>query len=80
MEAPEIHVLKEIPWQFFGTLTFKQERLPERIRLSVRKTARPPGDGIFISSSQDCPQKPAPYAPALPSKTAGKPSRAAWRV
>jgi hypothetical protein len=45
MEAPEIHVLKEIPWQFFGTLTFKQERLPERIRLSMffallRKSAK----------------------------------------
>jgi hypothetical protein len=45
MESPDIHVLKEVGWQFFGTLTFKQERLPERIRLSmwfklVRKLAR----------------------------------------
>ncbi len=35
MESADIHVLKEVPWQFFGTLTFKQERLPERVRLSM---------------------------------------------
>jgi hypothetical protein len=45
MEAPEIHVLNQIGWQFFGSLTFKQERLPERVRLSmffalIRKAAR----------------------------------------
>lgn len=45
MEAADIHVLKEVPWQFFGTLTFRKERLPERIRLSMffalmRRTAK----------------------------------------
>ena len=35
MESPDIHELRLIDWQFFGTLTFKSERLPERVRLSV---------------------------------------------
>jgi hypothetical protein len=35
METPEIHVLNRINWQFFGTLTFKSERLPERVRLQM---------------------------------------------
>jgi hypothetical protein len=35
METPEIHVLNRINWQFFGTLTFKSERLPERVRLAM---------------------------------------------
>ena len=32
---PEIFHLARIGWQFFGTLTFKQERLPERVRLAM---------------------------------------------
>jgi hypothetical protein len=35
METPEIHILSKIDWQFFGTLTFKSERLPERVRLAL---------------------------------------------
>jgi hypothetical protein len=35
MELPEIHVLNRIGWQFFGTLTFKSERLPERVRVGL---------------------------------------------
>ena len=35
MEIPEIHILSKIDWQFFGTLTFKSERLPERVRLAL---------------------------------------------
>jgi hypothetical protein len=35
MEIPEIHVLNRFDWQFFGTLTFKNERLPERVRISL---------------------------------------------
>ena len=35
METPEIHLLIQVRWQFFGSLTFKQERLPERVRLSM---------------------------------------------
>ncbi len=35
METPELHLLTQVRWQFFGTLTFKQERLPERVRLSM---------------------------------------------
>jgi hypothetical protein len=35
MESPDIHKLRLIDWQFFGTLTFKSERVPERVRLSA---------------------------------------------
>ncbi|MFN0126774.1 MAG: hypothetical protein ACKV19_08840 [Verrucomicrobiales bacterium] len=35
MESPDIHKLRLIDWQFFGTLTFKSERLPERVRISL---------------------------------------------
>jgi hypothetical protein len=35
MDAPELQVLSKIAWQFFATLTFESERLPERIRLSL---------------------------------------------
>ena len=35
MEIPEIHVLNRFAWQFFGTLTFKSERLPERVRIGL---------------------------------------------
>lgn len=34
-EVPEVHVLNKIGWQFFGTLTFRSERIPERVRLSM---------------------------------------------
>lgn len=35
MESPDIHILTQPYWQFFGTLTFRQERLPERVRLGM---------------------------------------------
>ena len=35
MESPDIDKLRRIDWQFFGSLSFKSERLPERVRLSV---------------------------------------------
>ncbi len=35
METPEIHLLIQVRWQFFGSLAFKQERLPEGVRLSM---------------------------------------------
>lgn len=35
MEIPEIHVLNRIRWQFFGTLTFRSERLSERKRFGM---------------------------------------------
>ena len=35
MGAPELQILNKIAWQFFATLTFKSERLPERVRLSL---------------------------------------------
>jgi hypothetical protein len=35
MVTPELRVLSKIAWQFFATLTFKNERLPERVRLSL---------------------------------------------
>jgi hypothetical protein len=35
MESPDIWTLSLIEWQFFGTLTFKQLRLPERVRIGM---------------------------------------------
>jgi len=35
MESPETQLLTQVRWQFFGTLTFKSERLPERVRLGM---------------------------------------------
>ena len=35
MEIPEIHVMKRINWQFFGTLTFKKERMPTANRFEL---------------------------------------------
>ena len=35
METAELHVINKIAWQFFATLTFKSERLPERVRLAL---------------------------------------------
>ncbi len=35
MERAEIHILETVDWQFFGTFTFKSERLPERVRLAL---------------------------------------------
>ena len=35
METPEAYHLTRIGWQLFGTLTFKSERLPERVRLAM---------------------------------------------
>ena len=35
METPEAYLLSRIDWQLFGTLTFKSERLPERVRCSL---------------------------------------------
>ncbi|MFZ4695945.1 MAG: hypothetical protein ACOYMV_12540, partial [Verrucomicrobiia bacterium] len=35
MESPFVYVLQFVEWQFFTSLTFKSERLPERVRLSV---------------------------------------------
>ncbi len=35
MQTAELHVLNTIAWQLFATLTFKSERLPERVRLGL---------------------------------------------
>jgi hypothetical protein len=35
METSESYVVGLFDWQFFGTLTFKSERLPEAIRISL---------------------------------------------
>ena len=35
MDTPELLVLSRIEWELFATLTFKSERLPERVRLSL---------------------------------------------
>jgi hypothetical protein len=34
-ESPDLWVLCGVRWQFFGSLTFKQEKLPDRIRRSM---------------------------------------------
>jgi hypothetical protein len=34
-----LHILCGERWQFFGTLTFKQERLPERVRQTMFNAA-----------------------------------------
>ena len=39
LESPDLLVLCGEHWQFFGTLTFKQERLPERVRQSMFNAA-----------------------------------------
>lgn len=35
MESPDVYQLGRVEWQFFGTLTWKSERLPERVRVSM---------------------------------------------
>ena len=45
MENADVYVLSKLRWQFFGSLTFRSERLPERVRTSmffalIRKAAR----------------------------------------
>ncbi len=35
MESADIYVLARLRWQFFGSLPFRTERLPERIRMSM---------------------------------------------
>ena len=39
LESPDLHVLCGEAWQFFGTLTFKRERMPERVRPSMFNAA-----------------------------------------
>ncbi len=39
LESPDLLALCGEAWQFFGTLTFKQERLPERVRQSMFNAA-----------------------------------------
>ena len=39
LESPDLLMLCGEAWQFFGTLTFKQERLPERVRQSMFNAA-----------------------------------------
>lgn len=35
LENPVLHTLARVDWQFFGGLSFKQAKMPERIRLSM---------------------------------------------
>jgi hypothetical protein len=35
METALIYTLQRVRWQFFGTLTFKSAKLPERVRVSM---------------------------------------------
>lgn len=45
MESADIYTLGKLRWQFFGSLTFRSERMPERVRITmffalVRKSAK----------------------------------------
>jgi len=45
MESADIYVLSKLRWQFFGSLTFRTERMPERVRVTtffalMRKVAK----------------------------------------
>lgn len=55
MESPDIYVLMRIRWQFFGTLTFKSEKLPERVRV-----------GMFYALLRQVAKDFGLYFPALP--------------
>lgn len=35
MESPDIYLLQSVKWDFFGSFTFRSERLPERVRLGM---------------------------------------------
>jgi len=35
MESADVYVLSKLHWQFFGSLTFRTERLPQRVRISM---------------------------------------------
>lgn len=35
MESTDVYVLSKLRWQFFGSLTFRTERLPQRVRISM---------------------------------------------
>ena len=39
LESPDLLMLSGERWQFFGTLTFKRERMPERVRPSMFNAA-----------------------------------------
>jgi hypothetical protein len=55
MESPDIYVLAQLRWQFFGTLTFKKERMPERVRL-----------GMYFAMLRQLASKHGVYFPRLP--------------
>ena len=55
METADVYVLSKLRWQFFGSLTFRTERLPQRVRISMffglmRKAAKD-----SACTSLDCP-------------------------
>lgn len=55
MENPDVYMLAQIDWQFFGTLTFEQERLAERVRL-----------GMYFAMLRQTAAKFRVYFPQLP--------------
>lgn len=55
MESPDIFVLTRVHWQFFGTLTFKKEAMPERHRL-----------GMYFALQRTVARKFRVYFPDLP--------------
>jgi hypothetical protein len=45
MESADIYVLSKLRWQFFGSLTFRTDRMPEQVRITmffalIRKAAK----------------------------------------
>jgi hypothetical protein len=35
MESADIYVLSKLRWQFFGSLRFRTDRMPERVRITM---------------------------------------------
>lgn len=45
MESADIYTLSKLRWQFFGSLTFRSEQMPEQVRITmffalIRKSAK----------------------------------------
>lgn len=57
METPDVYQLTRIRWQIFGTLTFRSERLPEKVRCEmwfshVRQTCK--NFGLYFPKALWC--------------------------
>jgi hypothetical protein len=55
MESADICVLSKLRWQFFGSLTFRSERMPERMRIT-----------LFFALMRKAAKDSRAYFPAMP--------------